>query len=194
MTAGVTYNRVAMSLHWLIALMIIGVIVLGKMMTNPDIEFTLRFQLFQWHKTLGIMILLLSVLRLIWRLTHKYPSLPEAMKPWEVLGAKISHMGFYVLMIGMPLVGWAMVSSSPRNIPTKLFGKIPWPHIPGLSNLPKDEKETVTEVFTHLHLYAGYVLMALIVLHVVAALKHHFVNKDNILSRMLPGLKQRPHL
>jgi len=181
------YSRVAIILHWMIALLIISLLVFGTLMTNP--ETPNRFVLYQWHKTGGIMVLLLSVLRLIWRLTHKAPPLPQGMKSWERLAAKGSHTGFYVLMIGMPLLGWAMVSASPLGIPTKLFGSIPWPHIPFLANL--EVKEPIAKKLTQAHHLGGKLMIGLIVLHIGAALKHHFVNKDNVLARMLPFLGRR---
>jgi len=181
------YSRVAIILHWIIALLIISLLVFGTLMTNP--ETPNRFVLYQWHKTGGIMVLLLSVLRLIWRLTHKAPPLPEGMKPWERLAAKGSHTGFYVLMIGMPLLGWAMVSASLLGIPTKLFGSLPWPHIPFLANL--EIKEPIAKKLTQAHHLGGKLMIGLIVLHIGAALKHHFVNKDNVLARMLPFLGRR---
>ncbi len=183
----VTYSRVAIFLHWTIALLIIVLLVFGTLMTNP--ETPNRFVLYQWHKTGGIMVLLLSVLRLFWRLTHKAPALPSAMKDWEILAAKCSHIGFYVLMIGMPLLGWAMVSASPLGFPTKLFGTINWPHMPFLANL--EVKEPVAKKLTQAHHLGGKLMIGLIGLHIGAALKHHFVNKDNVLARMVPFLRRR---
>jgi len=107
------------------------------------------------------------------------------MKGWEITAAKLTHIGFYIIMIGMPLLGWAMVSSTELVIPTKIFKTIPWPDMPGL---PRDK--AVSDIFKNLHHWIGKVAIALIALHVGAALKHHFINKDNVLARMIPLLRK----
>ena len=99
---------------------------MGLYMTDlPDEKVKLQFQLYQLHKSIGITILLLSVLRVIWRLTHKAPPLPPEMPAWEKFGAKLTHYGFYFLILAIPLVGWAMVSSEKYYIPTVLYWVIP---------------------------------------------------------------------
>lgn len=140
---------------------------------------SLKFELYQYHKSFGIMILLLSVLRLVWRLTHKPPALPKHMKPWERRMAGVSHKAFYVLMIGIPLSGWAMVSASTFGIKTRLFKLVTWPHIPGV---PQSEALEAQLKDAH-EILAGLVFL-LLILHIGAALKHHFKDKDDILSRM----------
>lgn len=179
------YSKVAIAFHWAIALMIIGLILFGILMTNPDTPN--RFMLYQLHKSFGIMVLILSVFRLIWRLGHKAPDLPDGMKRWEAAAAKFTHIAFYVIMIGMPLLGWAMVSASPLPIPTELFWTIPWPDMPFIP-----ESKDVEGVLKTLHKNIGKFTIALILLHVGAALKHHFINKDNVLARMLPWARRAP--
>jgi len=159
--------------------MIIGLIVFGVLMTNP--ETPNRFALYQLHKSFGIMVLILSGIRLLWRLTHKPPALPDGMKPFEIIAAKFTHITFYVIMIGMPLLGWAMVSASPIPIPTRIFDIIPWPNMPGITR-----NEATAEFFKMLHHNIGKLTIALIVLHIGAALKHQFINKDGLLTRMFP--------
>jgi len=181
------YSKTAIVLHWLIALCVIGLILFGHLMTNPQTPN--RFVLYQLHKSFGILVLLLSLLRLGWRLRHKPPSLPAGMKPWEIQAARFTHIAFYVFMIGMPLLGWALVSASPTNIPTVLFKIMPWPHLPILPDL--DNKEAVSKILTQLHHLGGKLMAGLIILHMGAALKHHLVNRDVVLMRMLPFLKQR---
>ena len=178
------YSKVAIGFHWLIALMIIGLIIFGLLMTNPDMPN--RFALYQLHKSFGICVLILSVLRLLWRLGHKPPPLPAGMKGWEVAAAKFTHIAFYIIMIGMPLLGWAMVSSTELVIPTRIFNTIPWPDMPGL---PRDK--ALSDIFKNLHYWIGRATIVLILLHIGAALKHHFVNKDNVLGRMLPFSKTK---
>lgn len=180
-----SYTKTAIVLHWMIAALIIGQIIGGKIMMAMD-PAPAKYELFQLHKSFGLIILILSVLRLVWRLTHKPPALPEGMKPFERLGAKLSHIGFYVLMIGIPLAGWILVSASTRKISTKIFKTVPWPDFPGVAR-----SEGFETLMKDVHEYMAYAAIALLVLHVGAALKHHFVNKDDVLSRILPAVKPK---
>lgn len=184
MAAHTRYSKVAIVLHWTIAFLIIGLIIFGLLMTNPDMPN--RFALYQLHKSFGILVLLLSIFRLIWRLIHKPPPLPKDMEKWEVFAAKFTHIAFYGIMIGMPLLGWAMVSASPLPIPTELFWIIPWPDLPFIP-----ESEQLEATFEFLHGNIGKLTIGLILLHFGAAMKHHFVNKDNVFVRMMPWVKQR---
>ena len=177
------YTRIAISLHWLIALLIIGQLAGGKIMMALD-PAPIKFELFQLHKSFGFIILGLSVLRLIWRLMHRPPALPDNLKPWEKYAAKLTHIGFYGFMIGLPLSGWAMVSASTPKITTKIFKAIKVPDLPGIART--DAMEALTK---NVHEFMAYALIALLLLHIGAALKHHFVLKDGVLRRMLPFLK-----
>ena len=179
------YSRVAIWLHWIIAILIIGQLAGGKIMHMIDPS-SLKFELYQYHKSFGIMILLLSVLRLIWRLGHKPPALPDSMTPWERRIAGLSHKAFYALMIGIPLSGWAMVSASTLWQKTTLFKFVPWPHITGI---PQSEK--LEETLKQAHEILSILVFLLLLLHVAAALKHHFKDKDDILIRMVPRLSRR---
>jgi len=171
-----------MALHWLIALMIIGLIGSGLLMTNEGVPN--RFVIYQWHKSFGITVLFFSFIRLFWRLRHKPPTLPDGMKPWEITTSKVTHIGFYVLMIGVPLLGWAMISASRLPIETQLFYTLPWPDMPGI---PKEKH--VESLLKTLHKLGGKLIIALLVLHIGAALKHQFITKDNLFARMVPFLK-----
>lgn len=187
MSGAVRYNAVAMIIHWLTALSVIGLLVVGNIMADlPKEQNALKFLLFQWHKTFGITILLLTLFRLAWRLTHKPPALPEEMPGWEKRVAHVTHWLFYLLLLVVPLLGWSMVSASPRNIPTFLFGVIPWPHIPMLADMESDQKKAMVEVFENLHAAAAYIMAGLIVLHIGAALRHRLLLKDKVVQRMLP--------
>ena len=145
-----------------------------------------RFKIYQWHKSFGIVVLLLSLFRLIWRLTRKAPGLPEGMKTWERAAAKLTHIGFYALMIGVPLIGWAMVSASTLPVENQIFYLIPLPDMPGVSASKAAEARLKT-----LHEIGAKLILLLFVLHVGAALKHHFVEKDDVMRRMLPRLNRR---
>ena len=180
-TATPRYSKVAIALHWTIAILIISLLIAGMLMTQEWMP--QRFKIYQWHKSFGITVLLLSVFRLIWRLTHKPPALPDGMKRWEVVSAKITHVGFYVLMIGVPLFGWAMVSASLLPIENKLFYLIPLPDMPGVS-----ASEAVEARLKLFHEIGAKLIILLLVLHIGGALKHHFIAKDGTLARMIPGL------
>ena len=182
---GGRYSAVSIVLHWTIAAAILGQIVLGWRMTDMD-EGLAQFERFQLHKSLGITILLLSLLRLVWRLTHPAPPLPDHMGRWEKVFARATHVGFYVGMIGMPLLGWALVSASPYNIPTLVWDAIPWPHLPVLAGLDEDAKEDLAESLAEIHSKGAWFILGLLALHVAGALKHHFLDRDTVLWRMLP--------
>jgi len=173
------YGGVAVGLHWLIAALIIGMLAVGKWMTSLETDDHLRFTLTQWHKSFGITVLLLSLFRLYWRANHKPPK-PSSLSPaWELKAASITHIALYALLIIVPLTGWSLVSTSPLKIPTLLYNTIPWPHIPLLS--PSDRGQ---RLFLNLHFFASNLMLALLLLHVAAAFRHHFIKKDGTLSRM----------
>ena len=180
-----TYTKTAMWLHWIIAALIIGQLAGGKIMHAMD-PAPMKFELYQLHKSFGFIILALSIARLLWRLGHKPPALPDGMKRFETIGAKLSHIGFYILMIGIPVSGWVMVSSSPYIITTEIFKLIPVFDLPGIPRT-----ESFNALTKDVHEYMAMAIAALLVLHIAAALKHHFISKDNVLNRMAPRIKVR---
>ena len=173
---GARYTRVAVLFHWALAILLIGTFIGGELMVREWVPN--RFVLYQWHKTFGILILVLTAGRLLWRLTHKPPALPADTPRWQSLASHATHWSFYVLMVAMPLLGWAMVSASSLPVPTELFGVIPLP------DLPVTESEAVENRFKDLHHTGAKVFFALFVLHVGAALWHQFGKRDGLLSRM----------
>ena len=185
---GARYTNVAIALHWLIALAILAMLALGLTMTHVKLAPVDKFKLYQLHKSIGLTILVLAVLRLLWRFTHRPPALPAGMPAWERGAADATHVILYVFMIGMPLVGWALVSASPFNLPTVLYGVLPWPHLPWLTTLPAASKPAVEGVLKAVHAYGAYALIAFLALHAGAALRHYLVLHDTILQRMIPGL------
>ena len=178
------YGLVAIALHWTIALAILGLLVLGTVMVRVAPGSSLQFELYQLHKSVGITVLALSVVRLIWRLTHPAPPLPATLKPWEAALARITHVGFYVLMLALPFSGWMMVSASVWNFPTVVFGTFTLPHLPILSTLA--DKKPVEDALKEVHEWLGFGMLGLLLLHVAGAVKHQFVLKDDTLGRMLP--------
>lgn len=179
------YSLVAIVLHWAIAAAILGQIALGLYMTSlTNREIGLKFALYQFHKSVGITILALTLLRLVWRLLHKPPPPPAGQPLWERRAAHATHIAFYGFMIGLPLTGWIIVSSTPLDIPTILFGIIPLPNLPGLNTL--SNSAAISSSFADIHAVAAYFLLATVALHVGAALKHHAIDRDEVLWRMLP--------
>ncbi len=193
------YSAGAIALHWLIAMFILALLPVGFIMARanealaegqtllpPDQVFTL----YQMHKTFGILVLALSVMRLVWRLANPAPPEPASLAVWERAISALVHFLFYFLIIALPLTGWALVSASPQEVETFLFqvSALPWPHLPVLSDWPIETREALEPLFQNTHRYLAYGAAFLIALHVGAALKHQFVNRDKVLARMAPGL------
>lgn len=181
LTSSDRYARGSIILHWLIALLIAGNFI-GAWVAD-DLPKPEKLELMGYHKAFGLLILALTVLRLVWRLVHKAPPPVETLKPWEVALSKLTHAGLYVLMLAIPLAGWAMVSGFSHGAPTSLFGLINVPALPVGS-----DKATVG-LYHELHEVFANLMIALFVLHVAAALKHAHIDKDGTLRRMVPFLK-----
>ena len=173
------YSTVAIVLHWLIAVGILFMIWLGWNMHGNE-------NMYQLHKSIGITILILTVARIVWRALNPPPSLPADMKGIEKLASHLVHLGFYGLMILMPLTGWALVSTSYEfDVPTVLFGQISWPDLPGLGFLTNEPGHNGIKLA---HDVLAKLALALLVLHIAGALKHEFSAEQGVLKRMLPGL------
>ena len=179
------YSTVAIVLHWLIAGAIVVQMALGWRM--EDAKGPAGFAMFQLHKSIGITILLLSLARLGWRLIHPAPPPLPGRPAWEHVASKIVHTGFYAIMIGLPLTGWALVSTSRTAIPTLLFGAVPWPHLPMLPGLAEPAKHAWHEASEFGHHALVYLTLALLFLHLGAVVKHQLVDRDPVLARMAPG-------
>jgi len=183
------YGTVAMAFHWLIAAGIVFMFFLGKYMLDLPSSDPDKFTLIQFHKSTGLTILMLSLARLGWRLVNPVPPLPGEMPAWERSAARATHFLFYILIIGIPLSGWAMVSASPLGLPTLWFGQFEWPHMSFLADLPRADRTELRGPLHDTHEWLATGAVALLVLHVAAALKHHFWNRDNVLRRMVPGMR-----
>lgn len=170
------YGLVAQSLHWLTAVGLVGSFVLGLIMVELSFS-PLQLKMYSWHKWLGICLWLLVLARLAWRFTHRPPPLPASTPGWQHRAAQLTHGGLYALLVLIPLTGWVM--SSAQGFQTVLFGVLPLPDAIG-----KDE--ALGENLATLHFVLNKTLLALIVLHVAAALKHQFIDRDGLLWRMLP--------
>lgn len=175
------YNGVAITLHWVLAIAFVLMLASGLALEELDLDKAFKFNLFQWHKSLGVLVLLTVGLRVLWRLFHKPPALPESFKRLDVISAHLGHLALYTAMIIMPLSGWVIVSSSSTGLPTYVFGLFQWPHIPDLAG-NKEIHHNAAEI----HEIVAWIFMALIGLHVAAIVKHKVSDKINIMPRMLP--------
>lgn len=181
------YGTVAMTLHWLIAALVLTNIYLGLSFDYYQKGDATLFQVVQIHKSIGLTVLTLNILRLLWRLVNPVPPLPAGMgKPLKFL-AHATHYLLYFLIIAIPLSGWAMVSSSRLGLPTMYFGLFEWPHISFLASMPLDQKKMIGHQFSEIHEYLAWSAIVLVVLHVSAALYHQFFRRDDVLKRMVPG-------
>ena len=175
----VRYTGVAQLLHWVVAALIVTQFTLGWMAEDLPLGLH-KLVLLARHKSFGMTVLILAILRLAWRLWHTPPALPTGMTPVERVLAKSTHVAFYILLFAMPLTGWLM--SSAKNYSVSWFGLFTWPNL-----IAQDDAAFALLKTTHF--YLSYALFALAVLHILAALKHHFWNKDDVLRRMLPSFQ-----
>lgn len=175
------YDALAKGFHWVMAVLLVSVFGLGLYMQglpfSPD-----KLKLYSWHKWAGICVLGLVTLRLIWRLTHRPPAMPGEMPAWQKLAAHVGHLALYVLMFAIPVSGWLM--SSAKGVPTVLFGLWPLPDL-----VARDQE--LGDALQRLHWYLNISLALFVATHILAALKHHFLDQDDILRRMLPGPRIR---
>jgi cytochrome b561/polyisoprenoid-binding protein YceI len=180
------YTRVAMVLHWLIAVAILFQLASGWWMHEAGDEGgAFIFWLFQVHKTAGLTVLALTIMRIFWRLTHPTPALPDGMSGLERFAAHFAHVALYALMILVPLSGWAMVSVSPTGVPTYylLLESLPFRHLP----IEVADQKAAEDQLIFIHMVLAYTMGGLMLAHVAAALKHQFVSRDGLLLRMMPG-------
>jgi cytochrome b561 len=173
------YTAVAQLFHWVIAALIVTQFALAW--TADDLPLGMhKLALLARHKSVGMTILLLAILRLLWRFRNPPPELPAGMTPIERTVARATHIAFYLLLFAMPITGWTM--SSAKNYSVSWFGLFTWPNLIA----PND---AAFNVLKSTHDYLSYALFSIAVLHILAALKHHFWNKDDVFLRMLPLTK-----
>ncbi|MBA4806099.1 cytochrome b [Brevundimonas sp.] len=176
------YSPVSLALHWIIALAILAQVLL--ITAHENTEGALSGQFVMLHKSLGITILVLTLARIGWRLAHPAIPLPAEMPRWEKLAARATHVLFYVILIVMPMSGWLASSAASRDF--AWFGLFDWPLLPVGGG-----RETAAR-FMNVHGLVVKGLYVLIGLHVLAALKHQFIDRDNVLHRMIPLIPRRP--
>lgn len=174
------YTRTAITLHWILAVLIIGNLAFGLYTVGLPLSPT-KLKYFSWHKWVGVTVLLLSTARLLWRLTHRPPPLPASMPSWETRAADASHALLYVLFFAAPLTGWLF--SSAAGFQTVYLGVLPIPDL-------LEKNRELADVLKVTHRWINYTMGTLIAVHVAAALKHHVLDRDDVLARMIPFLRR----
>ena len=183
----VRYGTVAMAFHWTIAALVLTNIVLGiyfvNFLTRAD---AVRPIVINWHESIGATVLVLSILRLAWRLMNPIPALPTDFSPAKRAFARGTHYTLYALMILVPLAGWSLASVPAR--PLVLFGSVPWPKIFLFANLAPDAAKATAGVLAPTHIILAVLLLLLAIGHASAAIFYHYmIRKDQILQSMVPG-------
>nr|WP_209282582.1 cytochrome b [Brevundimonas alba] len=176
------YSTVSLILHWLIAALVLAQVLLISAHEATDGPLSREFVTI--HKSVGLSLLLLTLFRIGWRVANPAIPLPAETPRWQKLAARATHVGFYVMLLAMPLLGWAASSAAGREI--VWFGLFDWPL------LPVGGGRDVARDLMDLHEDGAKILYVLIFLHVVGALKHHFIDRDNVLHRMIPLIPRRP--
>lgn len=179
-TTGARYTRIAILLHWLVALLIVATFPLGLYMSDLPLS-PARLKLYSYHKWIGITVLTLVILRLGWRLYHQPPPLPVTMPRWQQVATHSMHHLLYLLMLVVPFSGWLM--SSAKGFQTVWFGVLPLPNL-----VSKDK--ALGELLAEVHESLNWILLVLVGIHVASALKHHFIDRDDLLSRV--SLSRKP--
>ncbi len=181
MNPSLRYTRTAIALHWVAAILILGNVAFGLFMTDLPLS-PAKLRYYSWHKWVGVTVFLLSAARLLWRLAHPAPALPPSMPAWQRKAAHASHGLLYVLFFAAPLTGWLF--SSAAGFPTVYLGLVQLPDL-----LSKNRE--LADALKVVHKVATWSLGLLAIVHAVAAVKHHVVDRDDVLHRMLPFLKTR---
>ena len=173
------YTATAMLVHWAMAIGLIGMFFFGLYMADLPVS-PAKLKYYSWHKWAGVTLFALLAFRIVWRATHRPPELPMHMSRGEQFIAHAGHAALYLLMIAVPLSGWLM--SSAKGFQTVWFGVLPLPDL-----LAKDK--ALGNLLETVHVVLNYTLIAVLLGHVGAALKHHFIDRDDVLIRMLPRRK-----
>jgi cytochrome b561 len=173
------WGHVSQFLHWLIVVLLIVQVTLANIADDLPVGLK-KLAMLARHKSVGITILGLAVLRLSWRWLNPTPALPDTLKPYERVLANLTHAGLYILLFAMPLSGWIM--SSARGFPVSWFGFIQLPDL-------VTKNKALYDAMLETHETLAWALYVIVAVHVLAALKHHFMLKDNVLKRMLPFTK-----
>lgn len=180
------YDSVAMTLHWLIALAVFLNIGLGLYMGDLPRGDVMKPVIVGLHMSIGLSVLVLALVRIVWRLAHSIPDLPADMPPWQKALARTVEFLLYVLTIAIPLAGWLMISAGPHAHDVNFFGLFIWPHIGPMANIAAENAHSVHEAFEEIHVVLAWTLAGLAALHIAAAIYHKRIRRDDVLKSMLP--------
>ncbi|UXT40754.1 cytochrome b [Agrobacterium tumefaciens] len=176
----ISYGLVAIAFHWTIAVLFLAQLALGYLMSRDNIDPVLQFDLFQYHKSIGFLVLALAVPRFLWSVFSRKPQALEGEGLASRFAARAAHAALLFLTLAVPLAGWAVASTSPLQIPSYVFDLVV---VPGLPLVISDKAEAF---WSEVHATLAYLAAAIVLLHVAAAMWHHFICKDSTLRRMLP--------
>jgi cytochrome b561 len=181
------YSKVAIALHWLVAIGIVANIALAwiwPLLADDGVR-----RAIDTHKSIGITILGLAIMRLLWRVSHKPPAMPAGYAKWEVTASHVAHWLLYLLIFAMPLTGWIMDSAwkDAGTHPMFYFGLFEWPRLGLFMHLDPALKDRMHDLFGAAHELLSWLLYALVTLHLAGALKHQWIDREQELQRMLPG-------
>ncbi|HEX2257694.1 MAG TPA: cytochrome b/b6 domain-containing protein [Afifellaceae bacterium] len=178
------YGLVAIALHWAVAALFVGQVALATQMTDLD-DGPAKIALFGWHLAIGLAILALAALRLGWRAANPVPRLPDTLRRWEKRAARANHYALYAALVAVPLAGWALASAAPHGPAAEALAALPLPRLP----LP--QSEAAAEALESVHTNLAWAAVGLALLHIAAALRHHFWLRDDVLRRMLRPVGRR---
>jgi cytochrome b561 len=181
------YGSVAMALHWLIAVFIITNICIGLLFDSIPRSSPTLFNMVQIHKSIGLTVLVLSVIRVAWRLINPVPPLPVDMNAGLKFLARTTQFLLYVLIVAIPLSGWIMASASRTGIGTSYFFLFSWPNLPIFNGLDMHAKHDAHELWESVHMVLAWSAIVLVPIHVAGALYHQFIRRDTVVKAMLPG-------
>lgn len=177
-----SWGSLAKFFHWAIAILIIAMLLIGLSFSFIDSR-SVKSSLMVIHKSTGVCLLILVVLRLLWRWVNPVPKLPASTPQWQQKSAHLSHWLFYIALIVMPLAG--LFTSASKGYGVNFFWlfsfKVPFP-----------KSDLLHEIFENMHLIFAWIIVALMIIHILGALRHHMINKDHVLKRMMPGAKSEP--
>jgi cytochrome b561 len=180
-SARARYTGTAIGLHWIVVVLIVAAWTLGLTMVDLPLS-PQKLRTYSWHKWTGVTIFLLALARLAWRAAHRPPALPASMPAWQARAAAASHALLYALLLAIPLSGWLFSSAS--GVPVVYLGLVQLPDLVG-----KDK--ALAELLKQVHVALNWALFVIACVHVAAGLKHHFIDRDDVLARMLPFVSPR---
>jgi cytochrome b561 len=178
------YSTVAITLHWAIAALVLTNIAVGFVMEG--LAPPLKAVAVPFHFSCGMTVLALTALRVLWRLTHKPPPLSAGLRPWERMAAHGAHALLYLLMIAMPLIGWSIISAHPPRAEgaAQIWGYLRLAALSPISHLADPAQKAAHGIFVDAHVAGGWILVAVLTLHVAGALKHQWIDREPALARM----------